>query len=82
MTYPWAERVIAALGDHHDEEECDGPDDLIGEINNLRSQLVSTEADAVHGRVLLTMSSCLIKEQQAELDRLREVERKCRCQRT
>ena len=29
------ERLIDALGDYHDEEECDGPADLIEEVRNV-----------------------------------------------
>jgi hypothetical protein len=51
MTYPWAERVIAALGDYHDEEECDGPDDLIDEIHNLRSRVAQADRSVLISRV-------------------------------
>jgi hypothetical protein len=34
-TPEWAEMVIDALGEFHDEEECDGPEDLLREIASV-----------------------------------------------
>ena len=34
--FDWPERIIEALGEFHDEEMCDGPEDLIKEIEVVR----------------------------------------------
>ena len=34
--FDWPERIIVALGEFHDEEMCDGPEDLIKEIEVVR----------------------------------------------
>lgn len=34
--FDWPERIIEALGEFHNEEMCDGPEDLIKEIEVVR----------------------------------------------